>query len=46
MSWWPVEEHGIWGYLRPLPAFAVSALPLMFAIDWYVFFDNIFFNFL
>lgn len=36
MGWWPQQGHGYWNYLRPLPAFAAMAVPLMFASDWYV----------
>jgi hypothetical protein len=37
MDWWPSSYRGLlgmFGYLRPLPAFASMALPLMFLIDW------------
>ncbi|EJD54051.1 hypothetical protein AURDEDRAFT_180404 [Auricularia subglabra TFB-10046 SS5] len=38
MGWWPrTDLEGIWhvlGYLRPVPAFAVVAFPIMLAIDW------------
>jgi hypothetical protein len=36
MSWWPKPEYGFLGYLRPVPAFASIAVPLMFLIDWSV----------
>lgn len=36
MGWWPKAEIGWMGYLRPLPAYAVTFLPLAFAIDWSV----------
>jgi len=36
MSWWPTGEHGLLGYLRPFPAFAAVAVPLMFFVDWCV----------
>ncbi|EIN13694.1 hypothetical protein PUNSTDRAFT_117396 [Punctularia strigosozonata HHB-11173 SS5] len=35
MGWWPQQGQGLWAYLRPLPAFAAMAVPLMFASDWY-----------
>lgn len=35
MDWTPKPEFGILGYLKPLPAFAAMALPLVFLIDWY-----------
>ncbi|PFH54522.1 hypothetical protein AMATHDRAFT_52137 [Amanita thiersii Skay4041] len=34
MKWWPSGAHGILGYLRPLPAIAAFALPVIFFIDW------------
>ncbi|KXN89978.1 hypothetical protein AN958_04983 [Leucoagaricus sp. SymC.cos] len=37
MNWWPSSHRGllgIFGYLKPLPAFASVAVPLMFLIDW------------
>ncbi|KLO14436.1 hypothetical protein SCHPADRAFT_826396 [Schizopora paradoxa] len=38
MGWWPDPSKVGWmGYARPLPAYAVSFLPLVFCVDWYVF---------
>ncbi|OSD03483.1 hypothetical protein PYCCODRAFT_1451615 [Trametes coccinea BRFM310] len=34
MNWWPKPEHGLLGYLAPLPAFGALSVVLMFAIDW------------
>ncbi|KAL5495254.1 hypothetical protein ACEPAI_717 [Sanghuangporus weigelae] len=34
LNWWPDPRFGFWGYLRPLPGFAVLSLPIMFYIDW------------
>jgi len=37
MNWWPSNYRGylgILGYLKPLPAFASVAVPLMFFVDW------------
>ncbi|KAL5535533.1 hypothetical protein ACEPAF_3627 [Sanghuangporus sanghuang] len=34
LNWWPDPHFGSWGYLRPLPGFAVMSLPIMFYIDW------------
>jgi len=35
MHWWPNPSvHGNISYLRPLPAFACIAVPIMFLIDW------------
>ncbi|KAF8973972.1 hypothetical protein BDZ97DRAFT_1912415 [Flammula alnicola] len=35
MSWWPSnQQHGWLGYLKPLPALASVAVPIMFFIDW------------
>jgi hypothetical protein len=35
MRWWPeVEKHGYLSYLRPLPAFASVAVPILLLIDW------------
>ena len=36
MNWWPNSEYGILSWLRVLPAFFASAVPVMFYIDWYV----------
>lgn len=36
-KWWPDKSFGWMSYLRPLPAFAAMAVPLMFAADWCVF---------
>jgi len=35
LHWWPAVEFGWLGWLRPLPAYAICSLPLMFIIDWY-----------
>jgi len=34
MGWWPKPEAGYLGYLKPVPAFASMAVPLMFLADW------------
>ncbi|TFK41108.1 hypothetical protein BDQ12DRAFT_424841 [Crucibulum laeve] len=34
MHWWPTKENGILGYLKPVPALAAMAVPLMFLADW------------
>ncbi|OBZ79341.1 hypothetical protein A0H81_00752 [Grifola frondosa] len=34
MNWWPKPEHGLFGYLAPVPAFGSLAIPLMFLSDW------------
>ncbi|KAF8168051.1 hypothetical protein B0H34DRAFT_684021 [Crassisporium funariophilum] len=34
MSWWPAAKFGWIGYLRPLPALASTAVPIMFFVDW------------
>jgi len=35
MQWWPdYEQFGWLSYLKPLPAFASMAVPIMFLIDW------------
>ncbi|KII93518.1 hypothetical protein PLICRDRAFT_101986 [Plicaturopsis crispa FD-325 SS-3] len=34
MHWWPNTDHGLWGYLSPVPAFGSTAVPIMFLIDW------------
>ncbi|KAF9453768.1 hypothetical protein P691DRAFT_657591 [Macrolepiota fuliginosa MF-IS2] len=37
MNWWPSAHQsllGVLGYLKPIPAFASVAVPLMFLIDW------------
>jgi hypothetical protein len=37
MHWWPnVQEHGWIAYLRPLPAFASVAVPILALVDWSV----------
>jgi hypothetical protein len=36
-SMWPTNQYGFLGYLRPVPVFAASAVPIMFLIDWYIF---------
>jgi hypothetical protein len=36
MSWWPSNDLGWLSYLKPFPAFASLAVPIMFAVDWYV----------
>ena len=39
-SMWPTSQYGFLGYLRPVPIFAACAVPIMFFIDWYIFFDS------
>ncbi|KAF9531971.1 hypothetical protein CPB83DRAFT_914447 [Crepidotus variabilis] len=34
MQWWPSSQYGILSYLKPLPAFASTAVPVMFFVDW------------
>ncbi|KIM48156.1 hypothetical protein M413DRAFT_439880 [Hebeloma cylindrosporum] len=34
MSWWPASRYGWLAYLRPLPALASMAVPIMFFVDW------------
>ncbi|KAF4623429.1 hypothetical protein D9613_001853 [Agrocybe pediades] len=34
MNWWPAGKHGWMEYLKPLPALASVAVPLMFFVDW------------
>ncbi|KAI0825182.1 hypothetical protein BC628DRAFT_1375904 [Trametes gibbosa] len=34
MSWWPNPEHGLFGYLSPIPALGTVSIVFMFAIDW------------
>ncbi|KAJ3507709.1 hypothetical protein NLJ89_g6151 [Agrocybe chaxingu] len=34
MNWWPASLHGFMGYLKPIPAFASTAVPVMFFVDW------------
>jgi len=34
MNWWPIPSLGWFGYLKPVPAFATMAVPLMFLVDW------------
>jgi len=34
MKWWPIPGSGYLGYLKPVPAFASMAVPLMFLVDW------------
>jgi hypothetical protein len=34
MNWWPNSEYGFLSWLRVLPAFFASAVPIMFYIDW------------
>ncbi|KAH9849808.1 hypothetical protein C2E23DRAFT_905612 [Lenzites betulinus] len=34
MKWWPKPEHGIFGYLSPIPALGAVSIAFMFAIDW------------
>ncbi|KAJ2914879.1 hypothetical protein MD484_g5547, partial [Candolleomyces efflorescens] len=33
-GWLPEGKYGIWEYIRPLPALAAVAVPLLFAVDW------------
>ncbi|KZT06924.1 uncharacterized protein LAESUDRAFT_749833 [Laetiporus sulphureus 93-53] len=35
MGWWPDAERGSLGWVRPIPAFACIAVPLMFLCDWF-----------
>jgi len=35
LNWWPNPEFGWMGYARPLPAYAVTFLPIIFAVDWF-----------
>ncbi|KAI0732348.1 hypothetical protein C8Q72DRAFT_144638 [Fomitopsis betulina] len=35
MQWWPHPDHGIFGYLLPIPGFASMAVPIMFLVDWF-----------
>jgi hypothetical protein len=37
MNWWPNSEYGVMSWLRVLPGFFATAVPVMFYIDWYVF---------
>ncbi|KAH9486888.1 hypothetical protein JR316_0000953 [Psilocybe cubensis] len=34
LKWWPADQHGWMEYLKPLPALASIAVPIMFFIDW------------
>jgi len=35
MQWWPnFQDYGYLSYCRPLPAFASTAVPIMFLVDW------------
>ncbi|KAF8912711.1 hypothetical protein CPB84DRAFT_1759318 [Gymnopilus junonius] len=34
LGWWPREQHGWLEYLKPLPALASCAVPIMFLVDW------------
>ncbi|KAJ7487658.1 hypothetical protein B0H11DRAFT_2014324 [Mycena galericulata] len=34
MQWWPDPQIGWLSYIRPLPLFACTFLPLLFAMDW------------
>jgi len=34
MNWWPTDEYGFFGYLKPLPAFASTAVPILYFVDW------------
>ncbi|KDR85042.1 hypothetical protein GALMADRAFT_83372 [Galerina marginata CBS 339.88] len=34
MSWWPAGQYGWLEYLKPLPALASVAVPVMFFVDW------------
>lgn len=36
LGWWPTEKHGWLEYLKPLPALASCAVPIMFLVDWCV----------
>ena len=34
LGWWPGERFGWMEYLKPLPALASCAVPVMFLVDW------------
>ncbi|KAF9481382.1 hypothetical protein BDN70DRAFT_876342 [Pholiota conissans] len=34
MNWWPSGDFGWISYLKPFPALASLAVPVMFAVDW------------
>lgn len=34
MNWWPNSEYGVMSWLRVLPGFFATAVPVMFYIDW------------
>ncbi|PBK77271.1 hypothetical protein ARMSODRAFT_1012447 [Armillaria solidipes] len=34
MQWWPDAHHGYVSYLRPVPAFACLAVPILALADW------------
>lgn len=36
MDWWPSHQMfgGLLAYLTPLPAFAATAVPILFIYDW------------
>ncbi|KAF9015198.1 hypothetical protein BDQ17DRAFT_1385982 [Cyathus striatus] len=34
MQWWPSAQTGVFGYLKPLPAFAAMAVPILALVDW------------
>ena len=36
MNYWPTNEYGFLSWLKVLPPFFASAVPVMFYIDWYV----------
>ena len=45
MKWWPNPQLGWSEYLKILPGFAAMAVPVMFFVDWWLLFLNIFFNY-
>ena len=45
MGWWPKPDTGYFGYLKPVPAFASMAVPLMFLADWYLLFLKLLSNY-
>jgi len=34
MNWWPNAELGWMGYVRPIPVYPVTFLPIVFCVDW------------
>ncbi|KAF8350021.1 hypothetical protein F5887DRAFT_1070254 [Amanita rubescens] len=35
MNWWPNKGYSALRFLSPLPAFAATAVPLLFFVDWF-----------